>query len=178
MSLMDFYPILRWLPDWANSITKKAKEMFQEAMDHYMMYWLKVKQNEKEEIGIKSFSQDLTRAQEKENIDDKFAAFMSGMLMEAGSDTTATTLLAFLQAMALYPDSLRKAQGEVDRVIGPSRLPILDDWDNLPFIRALIKELLRWLPASTLGMPHATTEDNQYMGYLIPKGAYVFGNIW
>lgn len=111
-------------------------------------------------------------------MDDISSAFMAGMLMEGGSDTTATTLQGFLQAMVLWPHVQRKAQKELDEVVGGSRLPTFDDYDDLPYIKACVKELLRWLPASTLGMPHSTSAEDEYMGYRIPKGAHVIMNIW
>jgi cytochrome P450 len=48
--------------------------------------------------------------------------------------------------MAMYPDVQKKAQAEIDAVIGHDRLPDLDDIDSLPFINALVKETLRWQP--------------------------------
>lgn len=48
-----------------------------------------------------------------------------------------------MQAMALFPDALKKAQEEVDRVVGKDRLPRLDDAPNLPYVWACVKETLR-----------------------------------
>ena len=39
---------------------------------------------------------------------------------------------------------MKKAQNEIDRVIGSDRLPTFDDRPNLPFIDAIVKETLRW----------------------------------
>lgn len=61
--------------------------------------------------------------------------------MEAGSDTTASTLLSFLLAMIKYPEELKRAQAEVDRVCGSSRSPGPDDIDRLPFIKACMDEV-------------------------------------
>lgn len=76
--------------------------------------------------------------------------------------------------MILFPEVAKRAQEEVDRVCS-SRLPTLDD--DLPYIRACIKESMRWMP-SILGIPHAVTRDDEYMGYRIPKDAGVILNIW
>ena len=72
--------------------------------------------------------------------------------------------------MAMYPDAQRKAQDEIDRVIGPYRLPNYDDRGSLPFVEALYREVMRWGPASPLNTAHTTTEDDIYKGYFIPKG--------
>ncbi|RXW13688.1 hypothetical protein EST38_g12163 [Candolleomyces aberdarensis] len=39
-------------------------------------------------------------------------------------------------------------------------------------------ELLRWHQPVPLGVAHATSEDDVYKGYFIPKGTVVMGNIW
>lgn len=72
--------------------------------------------------------------------------------------------------MAQNPDIQRKAQEEVDRVIGPDRLPSLEDRESLPYVEAMYREVLRWRPALPLCMPHASTEDAIYNEYFIPKG--------
>lgn len=58
-----------------------------------------------------------------------------------------------------------KAQAELDSVIGPDRMPEFEDKDNLPFIRAVVYETLRWRPVAVLGgSPHAVTADDEYNG--------------
>lgn len=64
---------------------------------------------------------------------------------------TVVLLLYFFLAMSQYPGAQRRAQAELDTVVGPSRLPELADRPNLPYIAALITELLRWKSASPLG---------------------------
>ena len=81
--------------------------------------------------------------------------------------------------MLLYPDVQRKAQQSIDSVCGESRLPVMEDEPDLPYVRCLIKETLRWMPTTILGaVPHATTQDDTYKGYVIPKGAGVVNNVW
>ena len=68
-------------------------------------------------------------------------------------------------AMLHYPDVMRKAQAEVDSVVGQDRLPDWRDSDKLPYINALINETLRWRPIAVLGgTPHAVTTDDEYQG--------------
>ena len=61
--------------------------------------------------------------------------------MEAGSDTTASTILSFVLAMLKHPEILKKAQEEVDKVCGISRSPTSDDINCLPFLRACMEEV-------------------------------------
>ncbi|KAL0768893.1 hypothetical protein CaCOL14_008201 [Colletotrichum acutatum] len=124
------------------------------------------------------FCNDIYRAQTKEGFSDDAAAYISGSLLEAGSDTTAGTLYGFIQAILVWPEVQKKAQEEIDCVIGSARLPTIDDYQDLPYIRCCIKESLRWMPTVFLGVPHAAVKDNVYMGYNIPKGATIINNVW
>ena len=53
----------------------------------------------------------------------------------------------------LHPETQRKAQAEIDRVIRNDRLPTLADMSNLPYVEALVKEVFRWNPVGPLGEP-------------------------
>jgi len=79
--------------------------------------------------------------------------------------------------MALHPEIQKKAQADIEKV-APNRLPTFDDYDSLPYIKAIIKEILRWGTVAPLGLPHRVMEDDVYEGYFIPKGATVISNIW
>lgn len=72
--------------------------------------------------------------------------------------------------MALHPDKQRKAQEEIDRVIGSDRLPTFKDRESLPYVEAIYREMFRWLPPLPLTVPHVAQEDDVYKGYFIPKG--------
>jgi cytochrome P450 len=92
--------------------------------------------------------------------------------------------------MAIFPGVQKKAQA--DR----HRLPTTDDLENLPYVNAVSKEVLRWQPVKPLGRTpfrfgtERMTEcmrvvparllmrDDEYRGYRIPKGAIVLGNVW
>lgn len=81
--------------------------------------------------------------------------------------------------MTLYPEAQLKAQKELDRVLGSQgRLPQFSDRNQLPYIDHIVWEVMRWNPVVPLGLPHATTEDDIYEGYWIPKGTTVIPNLW
>jgi cytochrome P450 len=85
---------------------------------------------------------------------------------------------AFFKAMTLYPEVQALAQEELDRVIGPDRLPEYSDRPNLPYINALVLEVLRWHTVIPNGFPHVVMKDDVHDGYFIPKGSLVLSNIW
>ena len=81
-------------------------------------------------------------------------------------------------AAATHPEAVRKAQSELDEVIGQDRLPTLEDAANLPYCLAFIKEVLRWRPVAPAGVPHLSTREEFYAGYRIPAGSIVIINTW
>ncbi|KAF8634127.1 hypothetical protein AX15_001059 [Amanita polypyramis BW_CC] len=81
-------------------------------------------------------------------------------------------------AMALHPNEQKKAQEEIDRVVGTERLPTFSDRASLPYVEALFRETLRWRQALPLGIPRSTVDDDVYNGFYIPKGSIVIGSTW
>ena len=61
-------------------------------------------------------------------------------------------------AMTLYPDVMRRAQAEIHAVVGRERVPTFDDKENLPFVRVMVRETLRWRPVGPLAVPRQATE--------------------
>lgn len=53
--------------------------------------------------------------------------------------------------MAMFPEVQKRAQAELDAVIGDERLPDFNDFDSLPYIDAVVKETLRWQPVLPVG---------------------------
>lgn len=51
----------------------------------------------------------------------------------------------------MYPEVVRLAQRELDEVLGGGRLPDFSDQPKLPYITAIVKEILRWRPPNPLG---------------------------
>ncbi|KID74987.1 Cytochrome P450 monooxygenase CLM2 [Metarhizium brunneum] len=95
-----------------------------------------------------------------------------------GSDTIVTALRVFVLCMILFPGVQRRAQEEIDSVLGPRRLPAASDRHRLPYVDALVKEAYRWSPAVPLGLAHATSEEAVCGGYRIPKGAIIMPAVW
>ncbi|KAF1949794.1 cytochrome P450 [Byssothecium circinans] len=176
-ALLDLFPILRWLPDAVLPMRRYAKELHVKEKELYVGHWLNVKKAIKSGTAKPCFCLDLARAQDEEGFSDDLAGYISGSLLEAGSDTTSATLIGFVQAMILFPEVVKIAQAELDRVCG-DRLPTMDDEPDLPYIRGCVKESLRWMPTDILGVPHAVIKDDEYMGYTIPKGSGVMWNVW
>ena len=89
-----------------------------------------------------------------------------------------STLQFFFQAMSLFPEAQKKAQAELDSVVGPHRLPSYRDRASLPYVNAVLKESLRWHNVAPTVLPHSAGEDIEYRGYFIPKGTTLIANVW
>ena len=74
----------------------------------------------------------------------------------------------FVLAMLLHPEVQRRAQEQIDTVVGRERMPTTEDKSDLPYIQALVKELFRWLPDDPLGVPRCSTEARVPGFYLSP----------
>ncbi|TFK51547.1 putative cytochrome P450 [Heliocybe sulcata] len=106
-------------------------------------------------------------------------AALSGNLFGAGSDTSASTLITFVLACCAFPETLPRAWEELDRVVGPNRSPHFDDEKDLPYVKAFVKEVLRWRSVAIIGgQPHAPIQDDYFQNWYIPKDTWVQGNVW
>ncbi|KAF9233021.1 cytochrome P450 [Melanogaster broomeanus] len=63
---------------------------------------------------------------------------------------TPASPAVFFLAMVLYPEAQRRAQAEIDAVIGNDRLPTFEDRRSMPFLGATLREILRWHPVAPL----------------------------
>ena len=64
----------------------------------------------------------------------------------------------FILAMVLYPEAMRNAQKELDDVVGRDRLPTFEDQAKLPYVQAVVKEVLRWGVVTPMGMCFAAIQ--------------------
>ncbi|KAF8158899.1 cytochrome P450 [Mycena galopus ATCC 62051] len=140
-----------------------------------------VRQNMRDGNGRSSVLRELLESndtqggsKERENTIKDVAA----VAYSAAADITAGTLVVFIMAMALNPQVLLKAQNEIDTVVGIGSLPGFEHRNALPYCEAVVREVLRWRPIAPLAVAHATSEDDIYEGYFIPKGTMVLPNIW
>ncbi|XP_049762275.1 probable cytochrome P450 304a1 [Schistocerca cancellata] len=90
----------------------------------------------------------------------------------------STVLSWALLYVARHPEAQRRAQLELDSVVGNSRLPNLNDRLHLPYTEAILRETMRIQTLLPIGIPHAATEDTTLRGYTIPKGTVVVANLW
>ncbi|KAJ3550347.1 hypothetical protein NM688_g5092 [Phlebia brevispora] len=181
-AILDLFPLLRHLPHWLPG-PSFIRYVFDTRRDHHEMKALpfeQLRQDISEGKARPSFTSTnleqmiRTHTDTPENIELLRTASMH--MWTTGSDTTWAAISTFILAMVIHPEVQRKAQDEIDRVIGSSRLPEFNDRDSLPYLECVLQECRRWHPSAPLAVPHRATEDDLYQGMFIPKGATIIAN--
>ncbi|KAH9851712.1 cytochrome P450 [Lenzites betulinus] len=187
-TLLEFLPIFGRLPKWVPGLGFVRTLTRSQAPNHHLVHVefdeAKADVEQRSARGTFVVSELLTRmansTSEKGDLgqeDELIAKNVAAVSVEASSDTTVSTLEGFFVALALYPEVQKKAQAELDAVVGPDRLPDYNDRDKLVYVNAIIKETLRWhnvLPMIT----HRTVEDDEFRGCFIPAGTTILVNVW
>ncbi|KAK7940742.1 uncharacterized protein PG986_013129 [Apiospora aurea] len=172
--LMETFPALARVPNavapWKHGLGRKRGRFF--------FYALAAEAGE-QEGHEDSFVKHIFAESEKQGLGVEEIASLTGNLFGAGSDTSSSTLITFILACCAFPETLGPAWEELDRVVGPYRSPTWEDEENLPYVKAFVKEVFRWRSVAIIGgQPHAPTQDDYYKGWLIPKGSWIQGNVW
>ncbi|KZO99740.1 cytochrome P450 [Calocera viscosa TUFC12733] len=174
-SVVDTLPFLKplienvkWLrkqaDDWYNEVCEEGNRLYDAAIpaDHW---------------DATTTVHDLNINLEKYGMTKHDAMWMTLALFMAGQETSHTVLRIFALAMLNNPAVMRAAQEQLDAVCG-RRPPTFADRERLPYIDAIIKEMLRWRPPVPLSLLRMASEDFEYQGYTIPKGTTLIDNIW
>ncbi|KAI3760588.1 hypothetical protein L1987_50985 [Smallanthus sonchifolius] len=98
-------------------------------------------------------------------------------IFAAGTDTSAITIEWALAELINHPNIMKKAQEEIDQVIGKNRLVQESDVPNLPYLQAIVKESLRLHPTAPLIL-RLSTQDCTVGGYYIPTNTTTLVNVW
>ena len=87
------------------------------------------------------------------------ASLLAGSMYEAGSETSALFLQALVILLATHPEVQKKAQVELDSVVGQGRLPVYEDGEKLPYVRAIVQETHRLKTLVPMSLPHRAIRD-------------------
>lgn len=96
----------------------------------------------------------------------------------ASTDTTHVAMTWAVSLLVNNKQVLKKAQEEIDQLVGKERNVEESDVPNLPYLQAIFKEALRLYPSAPLAVPHEAMEDTNISGYSIPAGTMVIFNLW
>nr|F1SY62.1 RecName: Full=Cytochrome P450 monooxygenase 58 [Postia placenta Mad-698-R]BAK09406.1 cytochrome P450 [Postia placenta] len=176
--LVEIFPIMKHLPTWMAKWKREGLEWHRRDTEMFEGFYDNVARFMASGKYKPSLTAGLIERQEKNGLSKKEVSWLAGTMIGAGAETTAASLSVFMLAMTLYPDVMRKAQAEIDALVGRERMPTFADRPHLPYVCALVKEVLRWRPVGPVGVPRRTSEDDWYKGYFIPKGTLVIANVW
>ncbi|TBU42981.1 cytochrome P450 [Dichomitus squalens] len=183
--LVESFPILRYLPSFmpGADFKREAAKWYPVVREMRDLPWEAATTALREGNAIPSMASGLL--ERMSHLDEKAAAeqeeYSKNAIASAyagGADTTLSTLQTFYIAMASFPEVQKRAQAELDAVVGPHRLPTFADKDDLPYIAAIMKECFRWRPVVPLGFVHSSLEEDEYNGYRIPARSAVVSNPW
>ncbi|KAL1626284.1 hypothetical protein SLS56_006950 [Neofusicoccum ribis] len=177
---LDDYAFVWKLPYWAVPGRPMAKVLTARHEELVWRHWNKTKELVRTCTPLPNF---IAAIQEKlkggwEGISEREGCEVANSLLVAATDTTSSSLNNWVAAMALFPEVQRKAQEEIDRVVGPDRLPRDEDTIDLPYTRQVIQELQRWISVAPLALPHATTAPMQVGEWHIPAGTVLVLNTY
>ncbi|GAA6213729.1 cytochrome P450 1B1-like [Lates japonicus] len=179
-SLVDVMPWLQSFPNPVRSLYENFKNLNEE---FFTFVKDKVVQHRE------SFSPDVTRDMsdaiinviehgKDSGLTKEFVEATVTDLIGAGQDTISTAMQWIMLLLVKYPDEQAKLQQVIDKVVGPDRLPSMEDRSSLAYIDAFIYETMRFTSFVPLTIPHSTTSDVTIEGLHIPQDTVVFINQW
>ncbi|KAJ7679159.1 cytochrome P450 [Mycena polygramma] len=178
--LVESIPALLYLPSFLTPWRTEALKQREKDKEYLIRLVREVKTKMEAGRAQPSFCSQLIEDRDKNDMTELEIAYTCATPFGAGVETSAGSIASFMLACAAFgPSFIPKAQKELDTVVGPDRMPTFEDFDDLPFIQAIVNETLRWRPVAVLGgTPHASTEDFAYQGMFIPKGSTIIANLW
>ncbi|KAK5212184.1 hypothetical protein LTR41_002426 [Exophiala xenobiotica] len=180
--LVDSFPALAnyRLFDLVSNWRTFGAEIHREDSEVWMFFWRRMQAEIDQGTAPHSFGKAfMTSDWQKKGIDELQAAYVLGTMIEAGAETTSIQLNNLIVGvLSRGKEVQQRAHEELDRVIGKDRTPTFEDEENLPYIRAMVKELMRWRAINKFGTNHYAMQDGWYKGYFIPKGSVVMINTW
>ncbi|EJD42956.1 cytochrome P450 [Auricularia subglabra TFB-10046 SS5] len=178
---VDWLPILKYIPAWFPGASFQALARESRAMSDRVQrapqQWLKDRMQEGK-IGS-SLAEILSQnGLDGRPVTEEVAAATLATAYLGGSDTSVSLICSFVLCMVLHPEKQKAAREEIDRVLGRGIMPTFADRDSLPYVSAILLEVIRLYPVLPLGVSHRVMEDDEYNGMRIPKGTTILANVW
>src|SRR6218665_495763 len=166
-SAVEFFPLLRFLPYFRNTISilvQCQKDMF-----------FGIEEGIKCSKSVECESTFVSRFIEIQGpeYDRQDLLYILRDLCFGSADTVSITLMWAMVELVNHPEIQEHLQREIDDVVHKDRLPSLDDKSHLPYTEAVTLEVMRLHTLAPLYIPHATTKDTEVLGCYIQKGSLV-----
>jgi cytochrome P450 len=177
--IVDEVPLLAMLPKWLWPGRKEAESAANQVRDMKMELWKQLGEQVTSGKAPHCYAREIYEKKESwyaQGLTEEKLVWLTTGLVEAGFETTAATLNSLVLHLAANKSVQDKAHEELMKVVGLDRLPTFDDIDNLPYIRACVKEMMRINPLIAPGVRHYAEQDLVYKGHIIPKGTVLITN--
>ncbi|KAJ4318839.1 hypothetical protein N0V84_006652 [Fusarium piperis] len=175
--IIEFMPFLQKLPRFMRPWQDELEGMRQREFDFATSNLKTALEDVEKHPDRPCIALDLKKNMDKANMDeynDQLQLAITCLeILGTGSETTATSIMTTIHALAMHPEVVRKAHEELDLVIGRDRFPTWTDEPDLPYLRAIIKEQHRWSSIAPLGFAHWSEAEDTFEGYRIPKNSIV-----
>ncbi|CAE6501236.1 unnamed protein product [Rhizoctonia solani] len=177
--LVSDFPILKHIPGWfPGAEFQKIGQKGYKSRTRYADTLFDMRQGHIEQPSYVSGLLE-SKGGANANSDDTYLIKWTGAsIFTAGSTMISSLIKSFFLMACLYPEAMKKAQAEIDSVVGREWIPSLQDKPALPYTDALVQEVMRMCPPVPLGLSRFTTEDIEFRDYRIPKGSKINANIW
>ncbi|KAK4478603.1 hypothetical protein RD792_014091 [Penstemon davidsonii] len=184
-NVVDYLPFMRWfgfkdVEKKLISIHKKRDEFMQNVIKDQHR---RIMENNDPFIGdgkkktMVEVLLDLQRS-EPEYYTDETIKNLLLVLLQGGSSTSTIALEWAFTLLLENPETLKKAQAEIDAHVGSKRLITESDVAELPYLRRVILETLRLHPPVSIVMPHISSAECIVGGHRVPAGTILLVNIW
>lgn len=166
---VDIFSIFRYLPESLFGNWRSRSRRVEDIMVNLYHPLVDRVQRRREKSGPReTFIDGVLDQQDNLQLTRHEIDLMVGNLLEGGSDTSSIMTIAFIQAMACYPDVQREAQREIDALLGEDTIPDWKDYARLPYVAMVVKETMRWRPVMPTGFPHATSQGMSGKQHNVP----------
>ncbi|KAM0813783.1 putative Cytochrome P450 [Seiridium cardinale] len=168
-SFAEFFPQLNWLPESCQTWRRHWKEMGNFHYDTIKTWWTDMRP--RAELSAKpSFVRDVVL--EKFSGTEEQSMYLTMSVMAAGADNPRMAMNAWVMACIVSPSAMQRARQELDLIYGTDdlHLPSLNDLSKLPYMCAVVKEVLRWRPVVPLMPQRVLVEDLEFEGFRFPAG--------
>jgi len=174
---VELLPWMKHIPSRFAKWKRTAEEWFLRDSEMFEGLVESVRKNMAKGIDRPCLSATFIKNQSRSGLDELEMAWLASTMYGAGAETTTSSMYWWMLAMLAFPETQKRAQAELDAVVGRGRVPGFTDLPSLPYLRAMVKEVLRWRSVLPLGIPHCSLEDDWYEGMFIPRGTMCLVNV-
>ncbi|KAJ7581104.1 cytochrome P450 [Mycena floridula] len=175
---VDIFPVLKYVPHWFPfaGFQSQASKACKQVSEMVNLHFDQAKRRIEEESDTLSLTSAFLRVNHDQNHKEMTTEDLEHTLYRAGVEPSTSAIL-LVDSILSRNDLESRCPAQQTELDGRDRAPSLDDRE-LPFINALINEVLRWYPPIPLGVAHRAMSTEICRGFEIPEGSIIFANLW